>query len=153
MRPGLGWDGVTHLQNFVKKAAFSSPLRTRRNLAITIGFAQGVSIARPRDMKLVGTIVRRATSSTTQAPSPTATEISSLCIATTARSLICPTASAAAASAVSARGKPTRPTGRGTEDDPDFTPGREAVVAPEEPKSEIWEAEPVTDEQLRNGIP
>jgi hypothetical protein len=45
-----------------------------------------------------------------------------------------------------------RPTGRGTEDDPDFTPGREPATAQEEPKAETWEAEPVTDEQLVNGI-
>ena len=46
----------------------------------------------------------------------------------------------------------SRPTGRGTSSDPDFTVGRPGVEAPEEPPSEIWEAPPVTDEQRRNGF-
>jgi hypothetical protein len=46
----------------------------------------------------------------------------------------------------------TRPTGRGTAEDPDFVIGRTPVEAPEEAKSEIWEAPPVTDEQRRNGF-
>src|SRR5262249_12994403 len=46
----------------------------------------------------------------------------------------------------------TRATGRGTPDDPDFVVGRPSVEAPEEPKSEVWEFQPVTDEQKRNGF-
>jgi hypothetical protein len=46
----------------------------------------------------------------------------------------------------------TRPTGRGTLDDPDFTPGRASTELPEEPKPESWETPPVTGEQLRNGF-
>jgi len=46
-----------------------------------------------------------------------------------------------------------RATGRGTADDPDLPQGRPAgEPAPEEPKVEPWQAAPVTDEQLRNGI-
>jgi hypothetical protein len=45
----------------------------------------------------------------------------------------------------------SRPTGRGTLDDPDFTVGRPGVEPPEEQSSEIWEAPAVTDEQRRNG--
>ena len=54
IRPGLGWDGVTHLQNFVNEGGVLVTVADTANLAITTGFAQGVSIARPRDMKLVG---------------------------------------------------------------------------------------------------
>jgi hypothetical protein len=46
----------------------------------------------------------------------------------------------------------SRPTGRGTVDDPDFTVGRPAAEAPEETVSELWEAPAVTDEQRRNGF-
>jgi hypothetical protein len=45
----------------------------------------------------------------------------------------------------------SRPTGRGSVGDPDFTVGRSGVEAPEEPSWETWEAMPVTDEQRRNG--
>ena len=46
----------------------------------------------------------------------------------------------------------SRPTGRGTLNDPDFAIGRPGIEAPEEPSSEIWENPPVTDEQKRNGF-
>jgi len=46
----------------------------------------------------------------------------------------------------------TRPTGRGTVDDPDFAIGRAGFEVPEEPKPEAWEAPPVTDEQMHNNF-
>src|SRR5262249_44591204 len=45
-----------------------------------------------------------------------------------------------------------RLTGRGTPDDPDTVQNRTPDVIPEEPKYEVWEAQPVTNEQLRNAI-
>ena len=45
-----------------------------------------------------------------------------------------------------------RPTGRGTADDPDLPQGRSPVEIPEDPHAEVWEATPLTDEQLRNPI-
>ena len=46
----------------------------------------------------------------------------------------------------------TRPTGRGTPDDPDVPQARLGVELPAEVKAETWQAMPITDEQLRNGI-
>ena len=43
-------------------------------------------------------------------------------------------------------------TGRGTADDPDVPQNRPPSELPEEPKAEVWEATPLTAEQLRNGI-
>jgi hypothetical protein len=43
-------------------------------------------------------------------------------------------------------------TGRGTVDDPDTPQNRQPSELPEIPKAEIWEATPLTDEQMRNGI-
>ena len=45
-----------------------------------------------------------------------------------------------------------RPTGRGTADDPDMPQGRAPAEIPDEPHDEIWEAAPITDEQLRNPV-
>ena len=45
-----------------------------------------------------------------------------------------------------------RLTGRGGPDDPDVVQNRAPDVAPEESRAEVWEAAPVTDEQLRNGV-
>src|SRR6185503_12592561 len=46
----------------------------------------------------------------------------------------------------------TRPTGRGTPDDPDVPQARPGVEPPAELKAETWQAMPITDEQMRNGI-
>ena len=43
-----------------------------------------------------------------------------------------------------------RATGRGTLDDPDFVVGRKSVAPVVQPSVDPWQAEPVTDEQLRN---
>jgi hypothetical protein len=45
-----------------------------------------------------------------------------------------------------------RPTGRGTADDADMPNGRPPVEIPEDLRGETWEATPLTDEQLRNGV-
>ena len=44
----------------------------------------------------------------------------------------------------------TRPTGRGTKNDPDFVVGRQPSEAPDEPEREQWEVPLPTDEQLDN---
>ncbi|HEV2689894.1 MAG TPA: hypothetical protein VGV35_15150, partial [Bryobacteraceae bacterium] len=45
-----------------------------------------------------------------------------------------------------------RATGRGTADDPDVPQGRAPVEIPEDPHAEVWEATPLTSEQLRNPV-
>jgi hypothetical protein len=49
-----------------------------------------------------------------------------------------------------------RPTGRGTQDDPDVPQGRPALdprfERPTPPRVEQWQAAPLTDEQLRNPL-
>jgi hypothetical protein len=57
----------------------------------------------------------------------------------------------------SGRAQPTderrRATGRGTADDPDQAQGRPtADPLPEDPRVEPWQAAPVRDDQLRNGV-
>jgi len=44
----------------------------------------------------------------------------------------------------------SRPTGRGTKDDPDYVVGRPATEIPDEPERELWEAPQPTDEQRTN---
>src|SRR5580704_7336227 len=151
IRPGLGWDGIAHLHDFVNGGGVLVTVMDTANLAITTGFAPGVSINRPRDMKLVGSILR---AKVVDDASPIAygygENLSVYCNDGPIFNL---------SNHVGGRRfrrlgaeQTERPTGRGSADDPDFTPGREPVTAPEEPKAETWEAEPLTDEQLVNGI-
>jgi hypothetical protein len=151
MRPGLGWTGVAHLQDFVRKGGLLIAVMDTAGLAVSSGLAPGVSLAERQRMRIIGSVVR---SKMIDASSPIAYgysdnlaiwcdngpifNLSNIVGGRTGRRL---------------GGDDTnRPTGRGTPDDPDVPQGRPGGEAPEEPRVEPWQAAPVTDEQLRNGI-
>jgi hypothetical protein len=150
IRPGLGWAGVAHLQVFVKKGGVLVTVMDTSKLAVALGLTPGVSIERPQQMKVIGSILR---AQAVDAGSPIAYGYGE------SLSIYCDDGPIFEISNLAPGGgrrrnpdQSTRPTGRGTLDDPDFTPGRPAAEAPEEPRAEAWEAQPVTDEQRRNGI-
>src|ERR1700685_294458 len=105
--------------------------------ALSIGLADGVSVGNAQRMKIVGSVVAPRL---VDGASPIAygydEKLSAYCDNGPIFSL---------SSVSGARGfrrlggeSHTRPTGRGTMDDPDFTVGRPGTEVPEEPKSEIW---------------
>jgi hypothetical protein len=121
------------------------------NLAISLRMTPGVSIDAPKQMKIVGSILQ---SRAVDAASPIAYGYSDTLPVYCDNGPIFGLSNLA-----SGRGRRRlgtepgpRPTGRGGPDDPDFTPGRPGIEAPEEPHAETWEALPVTDEQRRNPI-
>jgi hypothetical protein len=151
MRPGLGWEGVANLQTFVAKGGVLLTATDTSRFALSIGLADGVSVGNGQRMKIVGSVVGTRL---VDAASPIAygydEKLSAYCDNGPIFSL---------SSVSGARGgrrlgneSHTRPTGRGTMDDPDFTIGRPGVEVPEEPKSEIWENPLLTDEQLHNNF-
>ena len=151
MRPGLTWKGVDHLQNFVRKGGLLLTVMDTADFAVTAGFTPGLSIAPRQRMRIVGSVVR---SKTVDAASPIAYgyadnlaiwcdngpifNLSNLFTGAGGRRL--------------SGDDTTRPTGRGTPDDPDIPQGRAGIDVPPEPKVDVWQAMPVTDEQLRNPI-
>ncbi len=149
MRPGLGWEGVANLQNFINKGGVLLTATDTSRFALSIGLADGVSVGNAQRMKIVGSVVGTRL---VDGASPIAygydEKLSAYCDNGPIFSL---------SSVSGARGgrrlgneSHTRPTGRGTMDDPDFTVGRPGVEVPEEPKAEIWENPLLTDEQLHN---
>jgi Zinc carboxypeptidase len=151
MRPGLGWEGVANLQNFVAKGGVLLTATDTSRFALSIGLADGVSVGNAQHMKIVGSVVGTRL---VDGASPIAygyeEKLSAYCDNGPIFSL---------SSVSGARGgrrlggeMHTRPTGRGTADDPDFAVGRPAVEVPDEPKSEIWETPLLTDEQLHNNF-
>ncbi len=151
VRPGLGWTGLAHLQDFVRRGGVLVTADDTANFATSLGLTQGVSIAPSRAMKIVGSVVR---TQMVDAASPIAygygDKLSVYCFNGPIFNL-----SNFAGGRGGRRPRPEereRPTGRGTPDDPDFTPGRPTAEAPEEPHAETWQALPLTEEQRRNGI-
>jgi hypothetical protein len=151
IRPGLGWEGVAHLQSFVEKGGVLLTATDTSQFALSIGLADGVSVGNAQKMKIVGSVVGTRL---VDAASPVAygydQKLSAYCNNGPIFSL---------SSISGGRGNRrlgaemhTRPTGRGTVDDPDFAIGRPGAEAPEVPKPEPWETPPVTDEQMHNNF-
>jgi len=151
MRPGLGWEGLAKLQKFVQNGGLLITATDTSQFALSIGMAEGVSAARSEKMKIVGAVLgARAVDSASPIAYGYGEKVSVYCDNGPVFSLN---------SIAGARGRRrlgeemhTRPTGRGSADDPDFVVGRTSVEAPEEQKSEVWEFPPVLDEQRRNGF-
>jgi hypothetical protein len=118
---------------------------------LSIGLADGVSVGNAQKMKIVGSVVGARL---VDGGSPIAYGYDEKL------SAYCDNGPIFSVSSISGGRGPrrsgvethTRPTGRGTVDDPDFTIGRPGVEVPEEPKPELWEALPVTDEQKHNNF-
>jgi len=151
MRPGLGWDGLAKLQAFVQKGGVLLTATDTSRFATEIGLVNGVSAHASERMKIVGSVVGTRL---VDGGSPIAYGYDEKVAAYCDNGPIFSLSSIAGARGRRRLGNEShsRPTGRGTADDPDFTVGRPAAEAPEELTSEIWEAPPVTGEQRRNGF-
>ena len=151
MRPGLGWDGVAHFESFVEKGGVLVTAADTSRFLLSIGLADGVSVGNAQRMKIVGSVVGTRL---VDGASPIAYGYDEKPSAYCDNGPIFSLASISGARGPRRLGGEThtRPTGRGTLDDPDFAVGRAGVEMPEEPKAEIWETPPVTDEQMHNNF-
>jgi zinc carboxypeptidase len=150
MRPGLGWSGLQNLQEFVRQGGLLITATDTANLAVTYGFAPGVSVARPEKLKVTGSIVR---AKVVDAQSPLAYGYGeSLSIYSFDGPIFNLTHMAGGRGRRRPADERQRPTGRGTADDPDRPQDRPFAEPPEPPHAEAWEALPLTDEQKRNPI-
>ncbi len=151
MRPGLGWTGLTNLQNFVRRGGLLIGTMDTADLAVSYGFTPGVSITRSPRLRAIGDVLK---TKFVDASSPIAygydDSLSVFCFQGPVFNL----SNIAGGVGGGRRGprEAERPTGRGTIDDPDVAQGRPPADIPEQPHAETWEALPLTDEQKRNGI-
>jgi hypothetical protein len=151
VRPGLGWNGVEHLQEFVRKGGLLITANDTTNFAVAFGFTPGVGIAPSQRLKVTGSALR---SKMIDAASPIVYGYDdNLAIFASNPPIFTLTNIIGGGGGRRNPGDDReRPTGRGTADDPDVPQGRASVEIPEDPHAEVWEATPLTDEQRRNGI-
>jgi hypothetical protein len=151
MRPGLGWSGVAHLQQFVKQGGALVTVMDTANLAVALGFTPGVSVSRPRKMKIIGSILRGVL---VDPASPIAYGYGENLSLYFNQGPIFDLSNIAGRRRFRRLGgeQVGRPTGRGTRDQHDFVVGRSPVTYPPEEKVDPWAAEPVTSEERRNPI-
>ena len=152
MRPGLGWSGVAHLQDFVRKGGLLLTSMDTSELAVSAGFTPGLSVAARQRLRIVGSVVRSKMVDNT---SPIAYGYTDNLAVWCDNGPIFNVSNIFGARAGRRLGPDdggNRPTGRGTAEDIDVPQGRLAIDVPQEPRPETWQAVPVTEEQLRNGI-
>jgi hypothetical protein len=151
MRPGLGYAGLQHLQEFVAGGGLLIGVMDTAELAVTFGLAPGVSVTPSEKLKVTGSVLR---AKVVDAASPIAYGYGEALSAYCYDGPIFGLSNLAGGRAGRRRRSDDkeRPTGRGTADDPDRPQGRPYVEAPEEPQAETWQAVPLTEDQKRNGI-
>ena len=156
IRPGLGYDGIEHLQRFVKNGGLLITAGDISDLAMQTGLTNGVSSASPRSQEVVGSLLRTRL---VDAASPIAYGVKdSLAVYSDDGE------SYGVSNFYGGRGRRrrlggesiTRETGRGTADEPETVQGRPPLTPdeerPAEPHVEPWQAAPVTVEQMRNAL-
>jgi hypothetical protein len=142
---------MAHLHKFVQDGGVLVTVDDTADFATQFGLAPGVSTGRANRLKVTGSVIK---SRLVDGASPIAygyeDGLSTYAFDGPIFNI---------SSTVGGRGfRPAggeerrRATGRGTADDPDQPQGRPGETVVEEPKVEAWQAAPVTDEQLRNGI-
>src|SRR6202021_2568355 len=58
MRPGMGWAGLEHLQDFVRQGGLLIVANDTSNFAVTFGLTPGVSASAGRSLKVTGSALR-----------------------------------------------------------------------------------------------
>jgi hypothetical protein len=148
-RPGLGYDGLAHLQSFIEKGGLLITCEDTAQFAIDTGLALGVSVAPSADARVVGTVLN---STFVAKDSPIAYGYSANLPVMSANGMVFSISNTTGRSGGRVLMDPysQRPTGRGTVEDNDEVEGRKAVEAEPLTKQQPWEAKTLNEEQIRN---
>jgi hypothetical protein len=154
IRPGLGWDGLANLQAFVRAGGVLITTDDTASFAVQFGFTPGVSVTPATRLKITGAVLR---SKIVDGASPIAYGYEDgMSIYSSDGPILGVSNSVGGRGGrgpAGAEGERRRTTGRGTPDDPDQPQGRPpSDPLPEEPRVEPWQAAPIREDQLRNGI-
>jgi hypothetical protein len=153
MRPGLGYQGLANLQNFVKRGGVLITSTNTSQFALQNGFTSGVSANSARANSVVGSLLR---SRIVDEHSPIVYGVRDSLAIYTDNGASFSISNSRAGGRGGGGGGAGRPTGRGTPDDPDVAQGRPALdprfEAPPRPTAQPWQATPITDDQLRNPL-
>jgi len=155
MRPGLGFQGLENLQNFVKQGGVLVAVNNTADFAIQYGLTSGVTANQAARLHVVGSLLRgRIVDDASPIVYGVADKLA----------LYSDDGQTFSISAVRGGGRgfrfgggsTSRATGRGTADDPDVTPGMAPLdprfEAPKQPTVEPWQAAPITDDMMRNPV-
>jgi Zinc carboxypeptidase len=156
IRPGLGYEGLAHLKEFVEQGGLLITCEDTAQFAIDTGLAPGVSVAAHDDARVVGTVLNTvfvardnpvAFGYGSGVPVISASgmvfNVSNILGRTGGRVLMDPLSDPLDPYA-------KRPTGRGSVEDSDEPQGRKITEPEPLVKQQPWEPKPLDEEQTRN---
>jgi hypothetical protein len=154
IRPGLGFDGLQNLKQFVARGGVLVAVTNTAEMATDFGLATGVSYNGSPRSRVVGSFLR---SKVVDATSPISYGIpDDLAVYSEGGETFNVSNTRGGRRGGRFAGTPERPTGRGTADDPDVVQGRpqldSAHMALPVEHVDPWEAAPITRDQLRNPL-
>ena len=148
IRPGLGYEGLMHLQTFVKDGGVLLTVDDTAQFVNQFGLTPGVSATRSPKLKVVGSILK---AKTVDGASPIVYGYGDALSIYADEPPVFGVSATTGGRRSSSDETRKRPTGRGTADDPDSVQGfSPAQAAPERPKVEPWQYAPIEEEQRRN---
>ncbi len=145
LRPGLGFDGLAHLQKFVEDGGLLVAAEDTARLLIDEGFAAGVTITPRGDLEVAGSVLG---AQFVDAKSPVAYGYGDRLPVYSSSGMSFEVSNMTFGGW---RRRPSeRPTGRGSAEGHDIPQGRPYVAPPPAIKTVPWEAPPLSSEQMRN---
>jgi hypothetical protein len=148
VRPGLGESGVANLKRFVAAGGLLVTSEDSARFAIDVGLAPGVSVAKPGDLRVVGSVLR---AELVDKSSPIAAGYRDAFALYSSTGMAFNVADQTIGNGGLATAQDyARPTGRGGPDDVDVPEGRAFVQPPALPDVQPWQAVPLNVEQARN---
>jgi hypothetical protein len=148
IRPGLGGSGVDHLKRFVREGGVLITSMDTARLAIDIGLAPGVFIAKKGELRIAGTLVR---AQATETASPVTWGYASPFTVYSADGMSFSLSSQVDGDeGIPRAGEYRRPTGRGGPHERDMPQGAGYAEPPELPDAKPWQVLALNAEQERN---
>jgi hypothetical protein len=148
VRPGLGQTGVANLKRFVADGGLLVTSEDTARFAIDIGLAPGVSVAKPGDLRVVGSVLRADL--VDKASTLAAGYRESFALYSSEGMSFNVADQTIGNRGLTAAKDYHRPTGRGGPDDADVPEGRPYQAPPELPNVKPWQPVPLNVEQARN---
>ncbi len=149
MRPGLGYAGLEHLQEFVSKGGLLITCEDSAQFAIESGLAPGVTVAPHYEARVVGSVLNTAF---VTPENPVAWGLKDGLPVISAEGMVFNVANTVGRNAGRVLMDPyqARPTGRGLVGDEDVPEDRKIVQPEALPNPKPWQARPLNEEQARN---
>ena len=151
IRPGLGYEGLEHLKQFVAKGGLLITCEDTAQFAVDTGLAPGVSVVPHGEARIVGSVLNTVF---VDKDSPIASGYGANLSVISANGMAFNISNTLGRSRGRLLKDPysERPTGRGTLEENDEPLGRKAVAAEPLEKVEPWQAKKLNEEQTRNNF-